>query len=81
MRDMNIIWQSKGFSDDKIVSQYALLSSNGDVKVFDVDARHKTIREWFTKRTSFPLDVSRCFTLGEKVLMFGLTMQDRESRL
>lgn len=74
---MNVIWQSTRFSADKIATTYARLYSNGEVKMFDVDMRHKTIREWWTTREKLPNVELR---LGEQVYVSGLTMQERNAR-
>lgn len=74
---MNVIWQSTRFSADKIATTYARLYSNDEVKMFDVDMRHKTIREWWTTRDKLPNVELR---LGEQVFVSGLTMQERNAR-
>ena len=74
---MNVIWQSTRFSADKIATTYARLYSNDEVKMFDVDMRHKTIREWRTTRDKLPNVELR---LGEQVFVSGLTMQERNAR-
>lgn len=74
---MKVIWQSTKFDPHKVVSVYARLYSNGEVKVFDVDGRHKTIREWWTTRDKLPNVELR---LGEQVYVSGLTVQERDAR-
>ena len=74
---MNVIYQSTRFAEDKIATTYARLYSNGEVKMFDVDMRHKTIREWWTTREKLPNVELR---LGEQVYVSGLTMQERDAR-
>jgi hypothetical protein len=75
---VKVIWQSTKFDPHKVVSVYARLYSNGEVKVFDVDGRHKTIREWWTTRDAFSGATLR---LGEQVLVSGLTTQERDCNL
>ena len=43
---MNVIYQSTRFAEDNIATTYARLYSNGEVKMFDVDMRHKTIHAY-----------------------------------
>lgn len=74
---MNIIYQSTRFAEDNIATTYARLYSNGEVKMFDVDMRHKTIREWWTTRDKLPNVELR---LGEQVYVSGLTVQERNAR-
>lgn len=54
---VNIIWQSKNFSEDRICEVYARRYSEGTIKLFDVDAKGKTIREYWLPedRISFEL--------------------------
>lgn len=78
---MNLIYQSKHFSPEKVVSTYARLYSNGEVKFFDVNLQHKTIRErWMTIDH---VDAETCVKLrcNEQVLVSGLTMQERDDAI
>jgi hypothetical protein len=77
---MNIIFESKHFSPEKVVSTYARLCSNGEVTMFDVDKRHKTIREWWTLSNTLADDVKVKLRLGEQILISGLTMQERAAQ-
>lgn len=43
---MVVIYQSKKFDPSKVVSVYARLYTNGEVKAFEVDDKNKKIREW-----------------------------------
>ena len=44
---MNIVYQSVKFDNANIVSRYVRKYSNGEVMFFDVNAKHKTIREYW----------------------------------
>lgn len=44
---MNIIYQSVKFDPANITSRYFFKYSMGEVKFFDVNAKHKTIREYW----------------------------------
>ncbi|QWY83172.1 hypothetical protein [Rhizobium phage RHph_X2_24] len=46
----NIIYQSVKFNENDIVAVYARGYSDGTVKFFDVNAKNKTIREYWVKR-------------------------------
>lgn len=77
---MNIIWQSKHFAADKVVSTYARLYSNGEVGFYDVDIRHKTIREWWVQKEEVAADTVEKLQVGKWVLTSGMTMQERKAR-
>lgn len=74
---MNILFQSTRFRPENIASTYARLYSNGEVKMYDVDKRHKTIREWWTPRENLSDEMSAKLLPGELVLISGKTMQER----
>lgn len=42
---LKIHWQSVKFNEADIVRQYVRFYSNGEVIIYDVDVKHKTIRE------------------------------------
>jgi len=44
---MNIIYQSTKFDEKDITSTYIRKYSNGEVKFFDVNAKQRTIREYW----------------------------------
>lgn len=77
---MNVIYQSKHFSPEKVVSTYARLYSNGEVSFADVDRKHKTIRQWWVNRSELNADVAAKLRWNEQVLTSGLTMQEREQK-
>lgn len=72
---MNIVFQSAKFNVADIVSSYARLYSNGEVKFFDVNMKGKTIREWYT--TQDKVEIKGALREGETVLYTGLSMQER----
>ncbi|MGJ5032428.1 hypothetical protein ACQR1I_36710 [Bradyrhizobium sp. HKCCYLS2038] len=74
-----VIFQSKQFAPERVVSTYARLYSNGEVKLFDVDKRHKTLREQWVLSSTLDDETRAKLRLGEQVLISGLTMQQRES--
>lgn len=41
------IWKSVRYSPDKVAAVYARSYSNGEVKIFEVDAKGKTVREYW----------------------------------
>ena len=69
---MKIIYQSRNFEAAGIVSTYARLYSNAEVKFFDVDKEGKTIREWWTTASDVPF--SHKLIEGKTVLYNGLTI-------
>ena len=72
---MNVIYQSRNFKEADIVSTYARLYSNADVKFIDVNREGKTIREWWTTASDVPF--SHKLIEGKTVLYSGLTMEER----
>jgi len=72
---MHVIYQSRKFKEAAIVSTYARLYSNAEVKFFDVDKEGKTIREWWTTASDVPF--SHKLIEGKTVLYSGLTMEER----
>jgi hypothetical protein len=53
---MNIIWQSVKFREEDIVAIYTRGSSDGTVKVVDVNKKNKTIREWWCRKEDCPYE-------------------------
>lgn len=54
---MNIIWQSVKYDPSNVVAVYASRCySDGNVKVFEVDNKSKTLRETFHRIENFPLN-------------------------
>ena len=72
---MHVIYQSRKFKEAAIVSTYARLYSNAEVKFFDVNKEGKTIREWWTTASDVPF--SHKLIEGKTVLYSGLTMDER----
>jgi hypothetical protein len=75
----NVIYQSVKFDQKNVVSVYARLYTNGDVKFFDVDRKHKTIREWWEQSTK--VDHPEKLIPGEVILYSGMTLEERKSNL
>lgn len=66
---MNVTYESKNFSEDKIVSRYARRFSNGEIKFYDVDNRGRTIREyWCRDEDADPIVVARCRDAGYEMV-------------
>ena len=73
---MHVIYQSRNFEEADIVSTYARLYSNAEVKFFDVNKKGQTIREWWTTASDVPF--SHKLIEGKTVLYSGLTMEERK---
>ena len=62
---MNVTYESRRFDPANIVATYARRYSNGEVKFFDIDAKSKTIREyWLPDHECDPAIVGRCKDAG-----------------
>lgn len=72
---MNIIYQSVKFKETDIDRTYARLYSNGEIKFYDVNAKHKTIREYWqpaeTADDQKAVKLCRAAGYGEMVLVRG----------
>lgn len=51
---MTTTWKSVKYDANKVVAQYVNVYSDGTLKVCDVDARRKTIREWYVHLNNVP---------------------------
>lgn len=69
------VYQSARFKEADIVSTYARLSTDADVKFIDVDKEGKTIREWWTTASDVPF--SHKLIKGKTVLYSGLMVEER----
>lgn len=78
---MNIIYQSVKFNENDIDRTYARLYSNGEIKFFDVNAKHKTIREYWqlaeTADNQEAVKKCRAAGIGEMVHIAGNVMDVR----
>jgi len=61
---MNIIYQSVKFDEKDITATYVRKYSNGEFKFFDVNAKGKTIREYWMNEVDFD-DSLKSTPLGE----------------
>lgn len=62
---MNIIYESRHFREVDVVATYARRYSNGEIKFYDVNAKSRTIREyWQRDGDTDPLIVGRCRDAG-----------------
>lgn len=54
--DINIIWRSVKFREEDIVAVYTRGYSDETVKIVEVNAKNKTIREWWCNKSDCPYD-------------------------
>jgi hypothetical protein len=76
---MQVIWQSVKYKAEDVVSVYARLFSNGEVKFYDVNLKGQTIREWYCLKSE--LQNTDKLIEGDQVLWSGLRMTERRIAL
>ena len=76
---MNLIWESKSFKPENVLTTYARLQSNGEVLMVEVNKRHKTIREWWQHVSDIPKDAASVLVAGQIVHFSGMTMDQRKA--
>lgn len=64
-----VIWQSRYFDLEKVVSTYGRLYANGEVLLSDVDRHHRTVREIAAKDTDLHDDHRAKLRVNEQVLL------------
>ena len=76
---MKLIWESKSFKPENVLTTYARLQSNGEVLMVEVNKRHKTIREWWQHVSDMPKDAASVLVAGRMVHFSVMTMDQRHA--